>query len=177
MITWRPLVLADFPLLRSWLEQPYVARWWNHETSDEALDRDFGLAVRGLEPAEMYLALWSGQPFGLVQRYRIEDFPEYVDELAAIVDVPPGAMSMDYLIGEPAFTGRGVGTEMIRSMLTRSWDECPAATCFLIPVHADNHASWRALAKAGMRRVATGELEPDNPIDSRDHVIYRIDRA
>jgi aminoglycoside 6'-N-acetyltransferase len=29
-ITWRPVTVADFPLLRAWLAQPYVARWWNH---------------------------------------------------------------------------------------------------------------------------------------------------
>jgi aminoglycoside 6'-N-acetyltransferase len=29
------------------------------------------------------------------------------------------------------------------------------------------------LERAGFERVAEGELEPDNPIDSRDHYIYR----
>lgn len=45
MITWRRLTEDDFPLLISWLEQPHVARWWNHETSIEAVRRDFGPAL------------------------------------------------------------------------------------------------------------------------------------
>ena len=47
----------------------------------------------------------------------------------------------------------------------------------LVPVHADNRASWRALERAGFTRVAEGDLEPDNPQDTRDHVVYRRRRA
>jgi aminoglycoside 6'-N-acetyltransferase len=46
----------------------------------------------------------------------------------------------------------------------------------IVPVHADNIASWRTLEKAGLTRVAHGELDPDNPIDDRRHYIYRVDR-
>ena len=43
-------------------------------------------------------------------------------------------------------------------------------------MHADNIGSWRALEKAGLTRVAHGELDPDNPIDDRRHRVYRVDR-
>ena len=46
----------------------------------------------------------------------------------------------------------------------------------VIPVAAANRASWRALEKAGLRRVAAGLLPPDNPIDDGWHYLYRIDR-
>ncbi|WP_345982866.1 GNAT family N-acetyltransferase [Streptomyces sp. DSS69] len=62
MITWRRLTEDDFPLLISWLERPHVARWWNHETSVEAVRRDFGPAVRGEEPSEEPLAHLDGGP-------------------------------------------------------------------------------------------------------------------
>ncbi|WP_220039852.1 GNAT family N-acetyltransferase [Nonomuraea aridisoli] len=70
VITWRRARETDFPLLRTWLEQPHVARWWNHETSAEAVARDFGPAARGEEPSEDFLALLDGEPLGLVQRPR-----------------------------------------------------------------------------------------------------------
>ncbi|WP_276608102.1 GNAT family N-acetyltransferase [Streptomyces rhizosphaericola] len=82
MITWRGLTVDDFPLLISWLEQPHVARWWNHETSPETVERDFGPAVRREEPAEVLLALLDGVPVGLLQSCRLTDYPEYVAELA-----------------------------------------------------------------------------------------------
>jgi aminoglycoside 6'-N-acetyltransferase len=32
------------------------------------------------------------------------------------------------------------------------------------------------LEKAGFRLVGEAELEPDNPVDDRRHVVYRLDR-
>jgi aminoglycoside 6'-N-acetyltransferase len=85
-------------------------------------------------------------------------------------------MSIDYLIGDPDLVGRGLGPRMIRALLQETWAAHPGASSVIVPVAAANRASWRALEKAGLRRIAEGELEPDNPIDDRAHVIYRIDR-
>lgn len=175
-ITWRPLAESDFPLLRVWLEQPRVARWWNHDTSPEAVRRDFGPAVRGEEPTENLLALLDGRPIGLVQRCCLADYPEYLEELTPVVDVPAGAMSIDYLIGEPDQLGHGVGPRMIASMIARTWLDHPAATCIIVPVVAANRASWRALEKAGLRGIGEGSIKPDNPIDDPRHYVYRIDK-
>ncbi len=176
-IAWRHLDEPDFDLLRAWLEQPHIARWWNHETTVEAVQRDFGPAARREEPSEDFLALLDGRPFGLVQRCRIADYPEYYDELAPVVEVPAGAMSIDYLIGEPARTGCGLGPRMIASMVTRTWSDHPDASCVVVPVVAANRASWRALEKAGLRRVGEGPITPDNPVDDPLHYVYRVDRG
>jgi len=173
---WRRVSEKDFPLLSRWLAQPHVARWWHHETSLEAVARDFGAAARGEEPSEDLLILLDGRPFGLVQRCRLADYPDYRAELAALVEVPDGAMTIDYLIGDAAQTGRGLGARMIREIIEATWRDHPDATAVLVPVPAANRASWRALEKAGLRRVAEGELEPDDPIDGRDHYVYRADR-
>ncbi|WP_353388555.1 GNAT family N-acetyltransferase [Thermobispora bispora] len=171
-----PARRGRLPLVRRWLAQPHVARWWNHETSAEAVLRDFGPAVRGEEPSEVFLALLDGLPIGLVQRYRLAGYPEYRDELSRVVDVPAGAMSVDYLIGERAWTGRGLGPRMIASMVERTWSDHPDASCVLVPVVAANRTSWRALEKAGLRRVGEGNMKPDNPLDEPLHYVYRVDR-
>ncbi|MFC8128319.1 GNAT family N-acetyltransferase [Streptomyces sp. NPDC057302] len=176
MISWRRLDETDFPLLRRWLEQPHVARWWHHETSPEAVARDFGPAARGEEASEDLLVLLDGEPFGLVQRYRFADYPEYVAELSGQAEIPEGSMSIDYLIGDPLLVGRGLGTRTVRAIVRATWTDHPAATTLLVPVHAGNRASWRVLEKAGLRRVADVSLEPDNPVDDRAHYLYRIDR-
>ncbi|MFE6163942.1 GNAT family N-acetyltransferase [Streptomyces sp. NPDC056486] len=176
MISWRRLDEPDFPLLRRWLEQPHVARWWNHETSPDAVARDFGPAARGEEPSEDLLMLLDGEPFGLVQRSLFADYPEYGDELAGQVDVPRGAMTIDYLIGDPRQVGRGLGTRMIQAIVRATWADHPQVSAVLVPVHVGNPASWRILEKAGLRRVAEVSLEPDNPLDDRAHYLYRIDR-
>ena len=43
-------------------------------------------------------------------------------------------------------------------------------------VAAANVASWRVLEKAGLRRLAAGPMEPENPLDDPLHYVYRIDR-
>nr|WTB35942.1 acetyltransferase [Streptomyces sp. NBC_00830] len=176
MITWRRVEAQDFVLLRTWLQQAHVKRWWNHETSAEAVARDFGPAARGEEPSEDLLVFLDGRPVGLVQRSRLRDYPEYLAELAAVVPVPDDAMTIDYLIGDPQQIGQGIGTAMIHSVIERTWAEHPAAPCILVPVAAANHASWRALEKAGLRRVGVGNLQPDNPVDDWTHYLYYVDR-
>ncbi|PRY35576.1 GNAT family N-acetyltransferase [Umezawaea tangerina] len=176
MITWRRLAETDFPLLRRWLLEPHVARWWNHETTPEAVARDFGPTARGEEPAEDLLVSLDGTPVGLVQRCRYADYPEYLAELAAVLEVDAESVSVDYLIGDPALVGRGLGPRVIAAVVAATWADYPDAPAVVVPVSAANRASWRALEKAGLTRVAEGELEPDNPVDDRDHVVYRVDR-
>ncbi|WNV86909.1 GNAT family N-acetyltransferase [Umezawaea sp. Da 62-37] len=176
MITWRRLAEADFPLLRRWLLEPHVARWWNHETTPEAVERDFGPATRGEEPSEDLLVFLDGTPFAFVQRCRFGAYPEYIAELAPVLEVDGECVSVDYLIGDPTLVGLGLGPRVIAAIVAATWTDYPDAPSVVVPVSAANRASWRALEKAGLSRVAEGELEPDNPIDDRDHVVYRIDR-
>ncbi len=175
-ISFSPLQRADFALLARWLQEPLVARWWDHEWTPEALERDFGPSVDRTDPTEIYLASQGGSPFGLIQRYRLDSYRPHLKALAAIVPVPPAALSIDYLIGDPALRGRGMGAAMIRAFVSSSWAAYPEAPAVIVPVVAANIASWRALERAGMHRAGAGELEPDNPVDSREHVVYRVDR-
>jgi aminoglycoside 6'-N-acetyltransferase len=174
--TWRRLAPEDFPLLSRWLAHPHVARWWNHDPSPAAVERDFGPATRGEDPSQDVLVLADGRPVGLVQRCRLHDFPEYVAELSPVVQVPPGAASLDYLVGEGLDTGHGLGPAMIAALAADTWREYPECPCILVAVAAGNRPSWRALEKAGFHRVAQGDLPPDNPIDPPLHYVYRLDR-
>ncbi len=173
---FRPVTRADFALLGRWLEQPHVARWWDHETTPEALERDFGGTADGTEPGEDLLALADGAPVGLVQRSRLADFAEYRDEFAALTDVPDGAATIDYLVGDAGSIGRGLGTAMIHAVVADTWRTRPEVPALLVAVVAANPRSWRALERAGFRRVAEGPMEPDNPVDDPLHYVYRLDR-
>lgn len=175
-IAWRRVEEQDFPLLRGWLTQPHVARWWNHDTSVEAVRRDFGPSARGQEPGEDWLAMVDGEPVGLLQRSRIADYPEDRAEFAEVIDVPAGALTIDYLLGDARRVGHGLGTRLIGSAVSRIWADYPEASCVLVAVVAANYASWRALEKAGLTRVAEGSMRPDNPIDEPLHYVYRVDR-
>lgn len=173
---FRALTRADFPLLRAWLDEPLIRRWWNHETTPQALERDFGPSLDGDDPTECFVAVDGGVPFGLIQRYSWGPHPEYLAEIAPAYRVDPAALGVDYLIGDPARRGRGLGAAMIAALVARSWAEYPEAPEVVVPVALGNTASWRALERAGFRRVATAQLAPDNPVDPPDHVVYAIPR-
>jgi aminoglycoside 6'-N-acetyltransferase len=176
-LRWRPLAADDLPLLARWLAEPGVARWWNHDSSADGVARDFGPSVRGEEPGEDLVVHLDGRPVGLVQRSVISDYPEDLAELAGLVEVPDGAVELDYLIGDPALRGRGLGTRMIAALVEDTWRTHPQAPAVIVPVVAANVASWRAVEKAGLRRVAEAEMAPDNPVDGPLHYVYRVDRV
>ena len=120
--------------------------------------------------------LLDGWPIGLIQYARYADYPEYLDELAPLVQLPAGAVSIDYLIGDPDLVGHGVGTAVIGAFVEWIWRTQPDASSIVVPVSSANEASWRALLRVGFHLSARGELEPDNPIDNRSHEILRLDR-
>ena len=97
-------------------------------------------------------------------------YSEYLAELRTVCEVPPGAISIDYLIGEPDLRGHGLGAAMIAAFVAHAVE-------VIVPVAAGNVASWRALERAGFARIAEGELEPDNPRDRRDHYVYALSRG
>lgn len=174
--TFRPLTRDDFPVLAGWLAAPHVARWWAHEYTPEALERDFGDSIDRREPGEDHVVLLDGRPIGHIQYSRFVDYPEYRDELSAVCTVDDGAASIDYFIGEPDLVGRGVGRAMITAFVDTIWPHDPTVTHLLVPVNSANVASWRMLLGAGFALAARGELDPDAPGDGRMHEILRFDR-
>ena len=65
---------------------------------------------------------------------------------------------------------------MIAAAVEDTWNSYFYAPAVLAAVVAANVASWRALEKAGLKRVAEGPMSPDNPIDDALRYIYRVDR-
>ncbi|MET0315242.1 MAG: GNAT family N-acetyltransferase [Rhodococcus fascians] len=177
MITFRRVVDADFPLIGQWLSHPHVARWWNQDSSAAAVERDFGPVARGEEPAQDLLAFEDGAPFALVQRCRWADYPEDLAAIAAYIDMPPEATTIDYLIGEVSEIHRGRGTRLIAAFAEDTFRAYPSSNSIIVPVVAGNRQSWRALEKAGFRRIGEAQLDADNPIDPPLHYVQRLDRV
>jgi aminoglycoside 6'-N-acetyltransferase len=173
--TFRPIARSDFARLSTWLRQPHVARWWADDPSMATLEKEYGPNVDGKEPSEVFIAARDGQDVGLAQRYRIAAYPAHAKELGTLVTVSESAWSIDYLIGPGAHLGQGWGREMIGEFVAQLWEQCDAVT-LLVPVHAENVVSRRALESCGFRLAAVGPLAPDNPADSRDHLVYALDR-
>lgn len=132
---------ADILLLARWLGSPHVARFWNHETTPEAIERDFGGSVDGTELSFDFIVEEAGVPVGFIQRCAIWDYADEQRELIEFADAPRDALTIDYFIGEGASTGRGLGTRMIREFTELCFTDCPSASAIIVPVIAGNPGS------------------------------------
>ncbi len=174
VLTLRSFGTADLLRLRGWLEEPHVRTWWGDESPAFLADVEQELGAGG--PSVYRMAELNGRPVGFLFRYSIHAYVEYVDELTeAGIEVPPGAWSMDYLVGEPTVLRRGVAAAMLRVAAGELWASEPTATCIIVPVHSDNEASWRALARAGFARLpGVFAMEPDVTTHDRRHVVSQL---
>jgi aminoglycoside 6'-N-acetyltransferase len=174
-VALRPFTRADFPSMSGWLSTPHVARWWGDDPALAALERQYGPSLDGQDRARLRVILADGEPVGFLQWYPLDGEPDYSRELETVVPLEPGDASLDYLVGEPAALGRGIGSTAIGVGCAEVWQVAELRR-LVVPVHADNVASRRALLHAGFTEVAEGELEPDNPVDDGRHVVYELRR-
>ena len=134
------------------------------------------------DPTEGFIAVGQGQascgrgsrgrgrPFAFLQRYRLDDNPEWQRAIAVAlaqgdVQVSGRSAGIDYLIGDQTMTGRGLGRKMIAAFVDLLWDRYPDTTAVVVAVDQGNEASWRALEGAGFLRAWAGVLSSEDPSD------------
>ncbi len=148
-VAFRPLGRADFPDVVAWQSRPHVSRWWQDEaTTSAAAEEHYGPALDGGDPTRMWVLELNGRSVGMLQDYRVADHPDY-----ALLTARPDAVGFDYLVGDPAWVGRGVGTRMLwtflRDVLVPGYPQVREA--FAAPDHR-NAGSLRVLDKLGFVR-------------------------
>ncbi|CUR55758.1 GCN5-related N-acetyltransferase [metagenome] len=148
-VTLRAMSRGDLPVVTTWRQSAHVHRWWvsDGEPTLEAVTEAYGPSVDGMTPKRMWIAEVNGRSVGLIQDYRIADYPDF-----AVLAPDVEAIGLDYLVGDPHWIDRGIGTRMLWAWLERMRRRFPEArTCFAAPDHR-NHASLRVLDKVGFTR-------------------------
>jgi aminoglycoside 6'-N-acetyltransferase len=126
----RPLTPDDAPELRRILAMPAVAQWW------DAPDDDFPLADDS--DSERFVIEVDGAVAGMIQCHEETD-PKYRHA------------SIDLFL-DPAFHGRGLGTEAVRRVVRLLIGERGHHRVTIDPA-ASNAAAIRAYEKVGFRPV------------------------
>jgi aminoglycoside 6'-N-acetyltransferase len=124
--------------------------------------------VRGEDATEVFVVVLGDRPVGLIQRYRLVDYPEW----DAAIGLTDAAAGIDYYLGEPATVGQGIGTKAISSFARDTLTHYPDVRCVVAAPQQANAASWRALEKAGFVRVWAGILNSDDPSDEGPAYVY-----
>jgi aminoglycoside 6'-N-acetyltransferase len=152
----------DLPLVRGWLLEPHVKRWWDDGVKNpypDAVLEDYREAIQGKDPTYHYLAQIDGRSAGMFQHYRIADSPEYAEVLALGED----AIGVDLFIGEVELIGRGHGPAMLRQFLRDVAFPFHGVDVCVIGPSIKNVPAIRAYEKIGFRALREVQVpgEPD----------------
>ena len=140
-IVLMPVGDTDLDLINGWLNKAYVLKWYHDadEWMNEIRNRHGEFRF-----IRHYIVLTDGEPFGFCQYYDCfdakEDWYEVSDEGAVY--------SIDYLIGEEAHLGKGLGKAMI-SGLERIIRMETSAKCIIVQPESENAASCGTLLSCG----------------------------
>jgi aminoglycoside 6'-N-acetyltransferase len=170
MIELRTMTEADLPLLRRWMRQPHVARWWPQDQgAEEELEQYRQLLAGEVDDAtQLLMVVEPGRAaVGWCQWYRWDDEPDEARDIGAL----PGECGFDYAIGDPAAIGRGLGTEMNAVLVAEIRKHHPGCGTIVAP-EAANAVSRRVLERNGFALVDVRPLafEPHD----RPMAIYRL---
>jgi RimJ/RimL family protein N-acetyltransferase len=148
-IDFRPLTTADLPALIDWQHAPHAARWLPERLDLAAAERKYAPRIAGESPTRVHVAVVDGEDVGFLQHYRVGDYPDY----AAATGLPE-AVGIDYVIGVPGLTGRGLGPQLVWSYLRDvALPAHPTARQALASPDVANIRSIRALEKAGFAQA------------------------
>jgi hypothetical protein len=95
-------------MLHKWLNQTHVQQFYQTQFVDYAtVVGRYTPRVLGLEAVECWIALENGREFGYIQRYRLQDFPDY----ASTINQTEG-WAIDLFVSHD---GLGRGAQMLQS--------------------------------------------------------------
>ena len=138
--------VADLDLIKVWMSEPHVARWYLAGSTLEEELCDLGRSISGMQPTHALVVTQDGADIGWCQWYLCRDYPDHAADVAA----NDKDVGIDYAIGDPSRTGSGVGTELIARLVEHVRMEHPRAGVIADP-EATNIASRRVLEKNGFR--------------------------
>lgn len=128
-----------------------MRRWWNDDPDErdypEGTLEEWRKAIRGEDPTDMFLIAMAGRPIGVIQSYRVDSYPDYVEEVGELSEA---AFSVDVFIGEPDLIGKGHGPALLRAFLPPMFERYGVEYCVIGPSLA-NVAAIRSYEKAGFR--------------------------
>ena len=144
------MLQTDLPLFRAWLKLPHVAAWYPDPedwiTEIELQDGEFAF-VRHL------IAQGDGRAFGFCQYY-----PYWLSGEDWHGNTPlSGTYSIDYMIGERAFLGKGYGKRIILALLDKIRSE-PNARRVIVQPEPENKASCGVLRACGFCYDAENQI-------------------
>jgi len=132
----------DIVLMKGWLQEPYVAKWFTHPN---AWIEEITLRHTKYSFIKHFIAEVEGQPIGFCQYY---DYSKGGEDWNGSIPAE-GSYSIDYLIGNPEFLGRGYGRTMVELLIEKIMSDTDAKRIIVQP-EPENTVSRKTLLSVGL---------------------------
>ena len=139
----RPLNDADIDLLTAWLNKDYVFKWYQDTDAwlTEIKERDGAYSwIRHFIVMESVTAIGFCQYYDCYHARDLEDWYS--------VTSPGDTFSIDYLIGDETYLGKGYGKALVR-VLSDTIQKAETAKRIIVQPETENHASNHVLLANG----------------------------
>lgn len=137
----RKLEDSDISIFKKWLYCEHVAKWYTEPMDwlDEILNRN-----TKYQWIKHFIVETEGLPIGFCQYY---DYALSEETWHGNMDVKD-TYSIDYLIGETNYLGRGLGKSIVSNLINKIQNET-AAKKIIVQPEVENKASRNTLLSAG----------------------------
>ena len=147
MLSFRPLLPADFPLLLNWLSRPHVKKWWDDgEDTLENVALHYGQPPAPAEDEQVERFILMRTPDGGGEAQPIGYFQWYL--------LPEGTAGIDQFIGEGHLLNQGIGTQSIAQFLELLIERHNPPRILIDP-DPRNKRAIRCYEKVGFRHYET----------------------
>lgn len=150
-ICFRKVCSENYKQLLSWFEKEYIKTYWNGKGLENTL-RDIALftSVENASQAKFthWLACYQGQAFAYLLSSDVTKDDELINKY---LDKGEKAITLDLLIGEESYLGKGYGTLLIQQFLSKNF---PLYKVFIDPECANKRAI-HVYEKAGFQALET----------------------
>ena len=136
--TIRELRPDDLGLVAAWLSRNEINRWLTAQWRNRVVSTtSLAIALRNSKN-RLFLVHSGGKPCGLVA--------------LADIDLADATAMVWYVLGDSAFSKRGIASEAVKQLVRKSFHELKLESLYAW-IMEDNAASARVLQKVGFRQV------------------------
>lgn len=169
MWTFAPVEPQHEKLILTWLDKPHVTAWFRGQGLQNTKDDLHRWVTKDQPRFESWIAFFEGKPLGYLMTSKIKEAEKKDLESPFSKWVEPGKkmITLDLLIGEEAYLGKGLASQMIRCFLLDKFADVDGV--FIDP-ETINTKAVHVYQKAGFKKLE--EFTPSwNPLP---HELMRL---
>lgn len=141
----REFKLEDLNILRVWLEQDYIQKFWG-DPQDWIKEISENISADWVK----YFIVECDTPIGFLQYYETDIAPQ-----GDWADEPIGTVGIDYLIGDKEYLGKGYGSKIVRLLVDFIKSKSEYDYIVADPI-IENLSSIKVLENNGFRQNSNG---------------------